>query len=136
MKKSKKSIQIGLGITSILMIFVVLCMMVLSLLSYREAIQKEDVTKRQLQFQQAYLAADARMQYVLHELQFIETDGPLQNAEGVDALLSEEGITLQVEGNRYTFSTSVNEQQVLFVAVLVENKQWTIQEYILKENGE
>lgn len=41
MKLEKRGVQIGLGASSIFMIFVVLCMMILSVLSYTRSLQNE-----------------------------------------------------------------------------------------------
>ena len=41
MKKRKQSVQIGLGATSIFMIFVILCMTILSVISYTRATQNK-----------------------------------------------------------------------------------------------
>ena len=46
MKLEKRGVQIGLGASSIFMIFVVLCMMILSVLSYTRSLQNEKIAQR------------------------------------------------------------------------------------------
>lgn len=59
MKKRKQSVQIGLGATSIFMIFVILCMTILSVLSYARASQNEKIAERERLFQEAIMRSEA-----------------------------------------------------------------------------
>ncbi len=59
MKKRKQSVQIGLGATSIFMIFVILCMTILSVLSYTRASQNEKIAERERLFREAIMRSEA-----------------------------------------------------------------------------
>lgn len=68
MKLEKRSVQIGLGASSIFMIFVVLCMMILSVLSYTRSLQNEKIAQREKLYQEAVAKSDAGAQLLIDEL--------------------------------------------------------------------
>ena len=68
MKLEKRGVQIGLGASSIFMIFVVLCMMILSVLSYTRSLQNEKIAQREKLYQEAVAKSDAGAQLLIDEL--------------------------------------------------------------------
>lgn len=68
MRNEKRGIQIGLGASSIFMIFVVLCMMILSVLSYTRALQNEKIAQREKLYQEAYARSDTGAQLLVNEM--------------------------------------------------------------------
>ena len=67
MKLEKRGVQIGLGASSIFMIFVVLCMMILSVLSYTRSLQNEKIAQREKLYQEAVAKSDAGAQLLIDE---------------------------------------------------------------------
>lgn len=122
-QEKRKQIRVGLGASSILMIFVVLCMMILSVLSYSKALQKEDIANRSKLVQKAYSEADARLQYVLHEM-----NHTLPLDTNSKELMDSYEITYEIKGNIITLTCPVNEHSQLR-AVIETGDTWSIKEY-------
>lgn len=135
---NKKGIQIGLGINFILMIFVVLCMMILSLLSYREAFQKELIALRQKEYQEAYMNADADIQYVLRESEqtsfqdveeLVKNEQFKMNAEAFQ-------ITYKIQQNQLHLEKRINDEQLIAVCIKQIDGKLIIESYQVKEKEE
>lgn len=128
-QEKRKHVQIGLGASSIMMIFVVLCMMILSVLSYSKALQKEKIADRSKQVQTAYTKADASIQYVLHEMKH---DLPLDDQ--TQHLFTSFDIKYEVKDGKLILTHAINEHQKL-QAIIDTNKQWIIKEYATTGTG-
>ncbi len=63
--KTKDSVPFGTGISSLLMIFVVLCLTVFGVLAYMTARADDRLTQRSAQMVQAYYTADAKAEEAL-----------------------------------------------------------------------
>lgn len=122
-QEKRKHVQVGLGASSILMIFVVLCMMILSVLSYSKALQKEDIANRSKLVQKAYSEADARLQYVLHEMNHTL---PLDSDS--KKLMDSFHITYEIKDNIITMTYPINAHSSLR-AILEAGDTWIIKEY-------
>lgn len=115
MKKTKKSVQIGLGASSILMIFVVLCMMILSVLSYNRATQNQAIADREKVYQEDYYKADMKMETVYEVLKLydgkdISMDEILTQKNMKTALT---GLSYQQQAERLVVEIDINSQQIL-----------------------
>lgn len=128
-KDKRKHVQVGLGASSILMIFVVLCMMILSVLSYSKALQKEEIANQGKQVQKAYTQADATLQYVLHEMHHT-----LPLDEYSKKLLDTHKIIYDIKGNTLTLTYPVSEQRTLR-AVIETGDTWIIKAYTTTGTG-
>lgn len=137
MKKNKKSLQIGLGVSSILMIFVVLCMMILSLLSYHEAKQKETITLRAQSFQEAYATADAQMQLVIQEMKAKQMTSlaQIQGKQEIIELLQKADITMKIDEQTLVLTMPIHEKQCLEATLVLQERTLATQAYVMKENG-
>lgn len=66
--KKKESAPFGAGMSSLLMVFVVLCLTVFGVLAYMTARADSRLTQRSAQMVQAYYAADAEAEEALARL--------------------------------------------------------------------
>lgn len=128
-QEKRKHVQIGLGASSIMMIFVVLCMMILSVLSYSKALQKEKIADRSKQVQMAYSKADASIQYVLHEMKH-----NLPIDDQTKQLFTSFDIQYEIKDDTLILTHVINEHQKL-QAIIDTNKQWIIKEYATTGTG-
>lgn len=134
MTANKKSVQIGLGICSILMIFVVLCMAVLSLLSYREAQQKYDIAKRQQTYRQAYTESDASLAFVIDEMRNTAySDAALYAADAhIVALWESNAIAYDVHSDEITLRKAMNAEQYIEAQLIIQDGGIDIVSYQMK----
>ena len=117
MSKARKNVQVGLGAVSILMIFVILCMMVLSVLSFSRAQQNDKTALRERSFQEAYHKADTQAQ-ILYELlvQYNASYTSMNTLVEVPELeerLHRKGTSYEVKDDRLHVYIHVNETQQL-----------------------
>lgn len=129
MKKKRNTIRVGIGTSSIMMIFVVLCMMILSMLSYSKALQKEHIALRGQKVQQQYTTADATMQFVIHEL----SDISLNQKDRL--LLKDHDIQYQYRDEKLILTLVVDEHQQLYVVLVKQDDKMKIETYEIKEKG-
>lgn len=73
MKNKTSSLKIGIGTPTILMIFVVLCMVILSVLSYMEASTNAKLSEKEVIYNEKYYQATTTAELVLHELRRNQT---------------------------------------------------------------
>ena len=133
MKEHRKTVRIGIGASSIMMIFVVLCMMILSVLSYHTALQKEHIAERAKQVQKEYSKADAMLQFVIHEL--FDDSKELLPGEKAQALLNEHEITYEVKKDALILTCTINTQQVLEAELVKEQNDIVIKRYEVSTRG-
>lgn len=135
MKKHKRSVQIGLGVSSILMIFVILCMMILSTLSYTRALQNEKIAQREKAYQEAYYKADEQASIIYETLKQRSTkENTLEDivtSEDIQKLYKEANVTYQSEKNKLYMKLHVYEHQYLSIVLEKQNqdiikKQWKL----------
>lgn len=137
MKKTKRSVQIGLGASSILMIFVVLCMMILSVLSYNRAMQNEAIARRERQYQEDYYQADTRLELVQEALKTYEDRdmelSAILKQEDIQKVLS--GLSVTRQGNTLQVIAEVNTQQQLIAEFQWKEGKLTINSWKLSSKG-
>lgn len=119
MKKARKNVQIGLGAASILMIFVILCMMILSVLAYANAKQNERIAQREVNYKESYYKADCKAEIIFALFQEKQTNGStmetlLEQPQILQAL-QDEGIRYTIKGATLQLFVHVNDQQELQV---------------------
>jgi uncharacterized membrane protein YhiD involved in acid resistance len=69
MNRERRGMSIGLGIPTILVIFVCLGMCILSLLTYLEAQQNQKTTNKEIEYVTSYYEADAKAQELIEEIE-------------------------------------------------------------------
>lgn len=121
MKKTKRNVQIGLGASSILMIFVVLCMMILSVLAYNQAKQNYDIAKREAVYEEAYRKADTKASILYEVLNtYVKEDGSLDKTLArldVQEQFQSEDVQYELQNQTISIHIKVNAQQSLQVVL-------------------
>lgn len=111
MKLEKRGVQIGLGASSIFMIFVVLCMMILSVLSYTRSLQNEKIAQREKLYQEAVAKSDAGAQLLIDELRQYPKQSLKQSR--VQSLLQEYAMKTDWEQDELLVTIPVQDAQQL-----------------------
>lgn len=128
MRNEKRGIQIGLGASSIFMIFVVLCMMILSVLSYTRALQNEKIAQREKLYQEAYARSDTGAQLLVNEMRQ-HADLRLEQLlklEQVEKLLEEYHMETKWSQAELLVNIPVQEDQQLQLRLQKQNKSLLI----------
>lgn len=128
MRNEKRGIQIGLGASSIFMIFVVLCMMILSVLSYTRALQNEKIAQREKLYQEAYARSDTGAQLLVNEMRQ-HADLRLKQLlklEQVEKLLEEYHMETKCSQAELLVNIPVQEEQQLQLRLQKQNKSLLI----------
>ena len=128
MRNEKRGIQIGLGASSIFMIFVVLCMMILSVLSYTRALQNEKIAQREKLYQEAYARSDTGAQLLVNEMRQ-HADLRLEQLlklEQVEKLLEEYHMETKCTQAELLVNIPVQEDQQLQLRLQKQNKSLLI----------
>lgn len=86
--KEKRALKPGTGIATILLIFVVLAMSILSVLSYLKVIQNHQTVLRETEYVQSYAKANAQAQLIQSQVR----DGHLEQVQTI-----EDGYTYTVD---------------------------------------
>lgn len=148
--KEKQRISIGTGVSSILMIFVVLCLTTFGVLSFSSARADLNLTKKNGAQIEAYYTADGTAQEILMEI-----DGLIYTAQSADgdetiyeetviSLLSTINPTLSINKNgdntlEVSYSVLLNEQQYLEVIITIlpydSLKRYNVNSYRLKQSN-
>jgi len=127
-RNEKRGIQIGLGASSIFMIFVVLCMMILSVLSYTRALQNEKIAQREKLYQEAYARSDTGAQLLVNEMRQ-HADLRLEQLlklEQVEKLLEEYHMETKWSQAELLVNIPVQEDQQLQLRLQKQNKSLLI----------
>ena len=122
MKKQDSQQRVGVGISSVLMILVVLAMTALSLLAFGSARSNESMTQRNADISSSYYVAADQAQRKLAEIDALLLKG---QAEAADILWYEDNSPADVtweeamEGLTFSFSVDTDYQQAVYVQGLV-----------------
>lgn len=122
MKKQDSQQRVGVGVSSVLMILVVLAMAALSLLAFGSARSNESMTRRNADISSSYYVAADQAQRKLAEIDALLLKG---QAEAADILWYEDNGPADVtweesmEGLIFSFSVDTDYQQAVYVQGLV-----------------
>lgn len=122
MKKQENQQRVGVGISSVLMILVVLAMTALSLLAFGSARSNESMTQRNASIATSYYTAADQVQQKLAQIDAVLLKG---QAEAADILWYEEnspeGVSWEeaMEGIIFSFSVETDYQQAVSLQGLV-----------------
>lgn len=124
MKADKRGVQIGLGASSIFMIFVVLCMMILSVLSYTRALQNEKIAQRERLYQESYARSDEAAQLLVNELKLYPDISLRQclKQDSVQKLMKEYDMETAWQKEELLVSIPVQKEQQLQVRLQKQGK--------------
>lgn len=124
MKADKRGVQIGLGASSIFMVFVVLCMMILSVLSYTRALQNEKIAQRERLYQESYARSDEAAQLLVNELKLYPDKSLRQclKQDSVQKLMKEYDMETSWQKEELLVSIPVQKEQQLQVRLQKQGK--------------
>lgn len=123
MNKVRNGLPIGLGIPTILVIFVVLGMTILSTLTWLEASQNRTTATKEIAHVQAYYKADSLAKYLCAQIK----QGKLTNEEQTK-------YQIEKQETSYAFTLEIENEKQLYVNV---NQNGTINQWIItKEDTE
>lgn len=123
MKSKRRNVSFGLGASSIMMIFVVLCMMILSVLSYSKALQNESIANRQKEKASAYHKADATIQMILSH----------QDVKEMDTLCKQREVRCSFQDRDWKLAIDIDDHQELYVEVEQRKQQMQITTYEVRK---
>lgn len=134
MKKQDSQQRVGIGVSSVLMILVVLAMTALSLLALGSSRSNESMTTRNADVGASYYVAADQVQRKLAQIDEVLLAGRQENAdmawyqtqapEGVEWEETDEGLT-------FTFTTDAGNDLAIYVSALVTDGP---QRYLLREH--
>ncbi len=115
--KEKRGLSIGLGIPTILLVFVSLGLCILSLMTYLEAKQNSQSVQKEIEYVRAYYQADAKAQNLIEEIKKGED-------EKNKAVSSENGLD--------TYLFEISSHQELYVQI----QDGSVQTYRVREKND
>ena len=122
MKKQDAQQRVGVGVSSVLMILVVLAMTALSLLAFGSARSNESMTRRNAEIGSSYYVAADQAQRKLAEVDAVLLAGKAEEADlNWYEINSPEGVSWEEteEGFSFSFSVETEYNQAIFVRGLV-----------------
>lgn len=102
----KQRVSVGIGLSTFMMLFTVLCMMVFAALAYLQARRNEIEADKIIEASQAYYAADYKASQMYEEI---------QSHMGDEMYLQQCGV--QVKDDLYTYSVEISETKELLVTL-------------------
>lgn len=138
MKKERQSVQIGLGATSIFMIFVVLCMTILSVLSYTRALQNEKIAERERLFQEAVMKSEAAASLLQDEIMTndIHSFEDIRHISEIRELMEDYHMEVAVKNKECVVLIPILNTQYLKVTFVSDDKGISVKEWKTVVKGE
>lgn len=117
MNKVRNGLPIGLGIPTILVIFVVLGMTILSTLTWLEASQNRATAKKEAEHIHAYYEADALASYICERIK-----------QGTLTLEEQKQYQIEKRDSYYYFTIEIEDQKQISIKINQDGTidQWTI----------
>ncbi len=143
--KQKRNFHFGIGTSSILMIFVVVCLTVFAVLSFSTARADQRLTEKALEETAAYYAADMRAEETLARVDGVLADllasAPENYTDAAAAALSAEGVSASLDGGSLfgTAEFSIGEDRVYRLSFRVNPagaaSRYTVMARIVENTG-
>lgn len=151
--KGKFGFQIGTGVTSIFMIFIVLCLTIFAILSYTAADADLKLTNKHVSYIENYYGAYSKLNDELYNIDYVVCEMLQDDTESNDlymimnALQSEisQDVNLQLENNgdiiEAAIKTPINDKQELVMEFTIDttniNERCKVTKcYVYSENGD
>ena len=126
MKNKQSTLKIGIGTATILMIFVVLCMVILSVLSLKEAQMNVHLVEKEKQYTQAYYEAQAQATMVFNAIQ--KKDSTPEQWQNISNTLD---VDIQYNDRIIYYSVKINKNKQLVVELARDNT-FTITKWVVE----
>jgi len=119
-KENKKSISIGIGTPSIMMIFTVLCLTIFAVLTFLQANLSLKQSNRYKENTIAYYNADTKaMEIEINALEIL-----LSDMENKEEML--ENLGIEINDNELSYKVDIQEDKTLEVTLIFENNELSI----------
>lgn len=129
MKNKTTSLKIGVGTVTILMIFVVLCMVILSVLSLKEAQMNEALVNKEKGYTQAYYEAKTKADLIYDEI----SDTSVSLATRIENIERQYEVRVAQDAQSIRYVVAINKQKQL--QVIVKNDETlAIASYAVQNN--
>jgi hypothetical protein len=137
--------RVQIGISSLVLIFTVLCLVVFSTLSIASAKSDQNLALKNQQYVMDYYAGDAKAEELLKEIneKLMEFEATESGKREFPLLAKQEfGDDYQLESNLLTYKVDLNKEQFLLVelkllnteATQESNKKYIIKKWVVKNN--
>lgn len=123
MKKENKGFHMGIGASTIFMIFVVLVMFILAILSYLRANSNYEAMMRQMELTSDYYRSEAKLLDLYYGLDSTDLQ---QNLAGIDYQYQNGEYMLQepmMNGRTLELTFKVEENQLVLLSLKTENTE-------------
>lgn len=137
--------RVQIGISSLVLIFTVLCLVVFSTLSIASAKSDQNLALKNQQYVMDYYAGDSKAEEMLKEIneKLMDFEATGSGKEKFSILVKQEfGDDYQLESNLLTYKVDLNKEQFLLVelklldaeATQESNKKYIIKKWVVKNN--
>lgn len=114
--RERRTLKPGTGIATILLIFVVLAMSILSVLSYLKVIQDHKTVLKETEYAQGYAYANAKAEYIQEQVRQGQYDQAQKNEQGYTytiEVLNEQKLQVQLDpqGNVLCWKTVYDQEE-------------------------
>lgn len=109
--KDSGSLKIGIGTPTILMIFVVLCMVILSVLSFQEADHNMMLAEKEKNYVTNYYEAKAKANQIANELQNLS----------IKDIQEKHDLTIKEDQSSYQYQCSIDKKKEINVVLDKDN---------------
>lgn len=123
----KKSVFMGMGVPSLLMMFIILCMIILALLSFENANQSEALAQREIQELEHYYEGEATTEMLLHSI----SNQDFETLDEMSLTLLEEAknigkvITTEIEHDILNLNITIDDNYIFHVQLDQEARKLT-----------
>lgn len=122
MKNKSSTLKIGIGTPTILMIFVVLCMVILCVLSFMEANTNANMSDKEVIYTQNYYKATTQAELIHHAL---------TNGEKTSAIKNLYQVEIQETDTQLEYYVTIDEKKQLHVVIDKNNlsmvQMWNVE---------
>lgn len=122
----------GLGSTSLIMIFAVLCLTIFALLTLSTARANQALAEKNAEFSKEYYEADSRAVRIVAQIQEYAQTGEIPQTIDEIAIRQQE----TEDGKTVTYCCPVNESQALSVELALECSDFTVVSWKLAQTAE
>ncbi|NBK98849.1 MAG: hypothetical protein EOM50_12660 [Erysipelotrichia bacterium] len=126
MKHKTSSLKIGIGTPTILMIFVVLCMTILSVLSFMEANTNRKLINKEITYSENYYQANATATKIQNAL--------LENKQSITSLSEQYLVEMKENDTEIEYYVTIDDKKYLHV--ILDKKDMQISKMWKVENKE
>lgn len=108
MNRGQRHLSLGLGVPTILAVFIILCMCILSVLTYMNAVNNHASWEKEKQHTYAYYEADTKAKQIVKAL---------RNGEDMEVIQKQYKVDIKKDTTNITFQVIMKEKKKLLVTL-------------------